>query len=279
VDVELIHQLTIDVSPDAFVGMDGVGRITDWNPAAEVVFGLSRDRAIGQPMADLIIPERFRPPHLAAIARFLADEEATTLASGPVELSALRADGSEFPVEISFMALRVGGQAFFRAFIRDISARKILESELLEQALTDGLTGLSNQGLLADRLAQALAGLTRPDTSVAVFVADIDRFKAVNEAWGRTGGDDVIRAVGQRLRSAVRPRDTVARLGGDDFVVVCEETDEFQASILAHRMLIAFEEEVQVDGQGLAISISIGIAVATNPQRRRGDVSLQGARR
>ena len=114
---------------DAVVAMDPVGLITDWNPRAEAIFGWTRQEAVGRAMADTIIPHRYREGHERGVRHFLATGEGPILNSR-IEITALRRDGREFPVELSVTSLKAGTTVTFNAFIRDISDRKLAEAEL-----------------------------------------------------------------------------------------------------------------------------------------------------
>src|SRR4051794_16089487 len=109
---------------------------------------------------------------------------------------------------------------FFGVFL-DVSDRKRMEAELERLALYDALTGLPNRALFADRLGHVLARRGR-ETSTAVYFLDVDRFKRINDSLGHAAGDEVLREVAKRLNGVLRPEDTVARFGGDEFTVLCE---------------------------------------------------------
>lgn len=113
----------LETAHDAFVAIDSRGMVTDWNPQAEVTFGFTLDQALGRPLAEMIIPERFREAHLRGIARFFASGEGSLLGKR-LELSALHRDGHELPIELTISALAVGEGWTFNAFLRDISERK-----------------------------------------------------------------------------------------------------------------------------------------------------------
>ena len=135
--------------------------------------------------------------------------------------------------------------------------------DLAHVAVHDTLTGLPNRVLLADRLSQALRRSAREGSSVAVLFIDLDRFKFVNDSRGHAVGDELLLAVAGRLRGVVRDHDTVARFGGDEFVVVCEDRDAAaQASCIARRIADTLREPVLTDDQEVFLGASIGIAVA-----------------
>ena len=135
--------------------------------------------------------------------------------------------------------------------------------ELREAAVHDALTGLPNRKLLVDRLDQALARQLRAGRGVALLFLDLDRFKLLNDSRGHAIGDQVLVTVGERLRQVVRPADTVARFGGDEFVVVCEDVDGVaDATGLAGRIAAALEVPFALDGGEVFLSVSVGVSMA-----------------
>jgi PAS domain S-box-containing protein/diguanylate cyclase (GGDEF)-like protein len=126
---ESLKSAIIDASLDCVVSIDHEGAIVEFNPAAESTFGIKREDAVGKPMVDVIIPPRLRDAHRRGFARYLATGEGTILGKR-LELEALRADGSEFPVELAVTAIRSGSKLAFTAFIRDLTERKRAEEEL-----------------------------------------------------------------------------------------------------------------------------------------------------
>ena len=144
---------------------------------------------------------------------------------------------------------------------RDITATRAFEQKLRHLALHDGLTGLANRALLQDRITHALAGSSRSGTSLALLYIDLDGFKEVNDAWGHATGDVLLQRVSAVLQAQTRSSDTVARMGGDEFVVLLEQLDGVSdAAGFAARIHQALEEVV-VDGLRVKVSCSVGIAV------------------
>lgn len=145
---------------------------------------------------------------------------------------------------------------------RDVTARMVAERELLERSLHDSLTGLPNRVLVLDRLDRALVRTARTNKLVAVMFCDLDSFKDVNNSVGQDGGDRVLVEVARRFTDALRESDTVARTGGDEFVVVCEELNSIDdATELAAHVLHAVEQPIEFDDFEAAISVSIGIVM------------------
>lgn len=152
-------------------------------------------------------------------------------------------------------------QGFGKIF-RDDTASRRFQKELMRRALHDPLTGLPNRALLLDRLSKGLARLQRRQESVAVLFVDLDGFKAINDRLGHQAGDAVLVAVAERLRAALRIQDTVARLSGDEFVVLCEGLPvQPTAGEIAQRLATALAEPVVLGTEHVLVSASIGITV------------------
>lgn len=176
--------------------------------------------------------------------------------------------------------------AFLGQQLADALERHRLRARLEHLALYDALTGLPNRELLRDRLRGALARAQREGSRVALLYLDLDDFKGVNDRFGHAVGDAVLRAVAARLQGVVRGSDTVARLAGDEFVVVLERIDEGEGvPRVAEALLAAFEAPLEAEGHALRVRPSIGMA--TWPQdgadaealMRRADAAMYAAKR
>ncbi len=153
------------------------------------------------------------------------------------------------------------GQVFYSVIMHDLSERKAFEHRLAHQATHDPLTGLPNRALLIDRLDGALARARRHNRRVAVLFLDLDHFKVVNDSLGHGLGDRLLIAISERLALALRPGDTVARFGGDEFVVLCEDVlDQGDAIAVAERIDRAVGGRFVVDDTEVFVGVSIGIA-------------------
>ncbi|HKX38507.1 MAG TPA: GGDEF domain-containing protein, partial [Burkholderiales bacterium] len=143
----------------------------------------------------------------------------------------------------------------------DITERKRLEEALQSAAQTDPLTGLANRLLLDDRLRLALARSRRSGAHLAVLYLDIDRFKEANDRFGHSVGDALLREFAARLRACLRATDTVARVGGDEFVVVLEDLAEpAYAELVAAKILEAMRAPMRLEDRELSVTTSIGVA-------------------
>jgi diguanylate cyclase (GGDEF)-like protein/PAS domain S-box-containing protein len=154
---------------------------------------------------------------------------------------------------------------------QDITERKAAAAAVLHQELHDPLTGLPNRRLLVDRLEQALARLSRVPSMVGVIYLDIDRFKVINDNLGYAAGDQLLLATAARVRDLIRPEDTLARMDGDEFVVLCEGlSDQAEGTVVADRICAAMTEPLAWKGGELVISVSAGIALAISPSVEAG---------
>lgn len=252
----------IDSAGDAFIAMDARGVITDWNKAAETIFGWSQAEAVGQSVSQAIVPAQYREAHQRGLERFLSHGKSQVLGQR-LELPARHRSGREFPIEITLWSLKEEHEWSFFAFAHDISSRKAAEQELKHRALHDPLTGLPNRTLVLERVQQCLSrrGETTPD--LAVLFIDLDHFKRINDSFGHDAGDQVLISVAQRLQRAMRPTDTVARLAGDEFVVVCTDVATYHdATVIAQGLLEALAPPIQLKEDNVFVAASIGIVMA-----------------
>src|SRR5215471_2413768 len=263
----------LEAALDCIISMDQVGRIIEFNPAAERAFGYTRAQAIGQDFADLIIPEHLREFHRRAIMRHhrLGDPG---LLGRRFETVAVRADGHEFPIELSMSRVPTAGAPIFTAFIRDITEQKRMVKQLAFRATHDGLTNVLNNVAFMERLTLAARQANvggRHD--IAVLFVDLNKFKQINDRFGHVVGDRLLIAIARRLRAAVRPSDSVARLGGDEFAVLLEHvTDRADVEAVVHRVQGAMDEPFNVDGHEIHASVSVGISLASKDGPRPEDL-------
>jgi len=191
-----------------------------------------------------------------------------------VDYSARRLDDDAwYVVKISPLRTEGGGVVLLHS---DITDRKRYEHQLVREAFHDPLTGLPNRALLTDRLESALGRAVRDDTTVGVLFIDVDRLRLINRALGRAAGDDTLLAISTRLGECVRPGDTVARIGGDEFVVICEDLrDKPEVAAVASRVLAGLAVPVDVGDEQVTATVSVGIALGGGGSR--GDALVRDA--
>jgi diguanylate cyclase (GGDEF)-like protein len=154
---------------------------------------------------------------------------------------------------------------------RNVTGRRETERQLAHQALHDSLTGLANRVLFMDRLDQALARLQRHASPLALLFVDLDHFKVVNDSLGHAAGDDVLVQAADRLRRALRPTDTIARFGGDEFVVLCEDAaGRAEAEEIAGRISDALARPFRIGDQDVVLTASTGIVIANDTHTDAG---------
>jgi diguanylate cyclase (GGDEF)-like protein/PAS domain S-box-containing protein len=179
------------------------------------------------------------------------------------ELALMKPDGREVPVSAQFLVHydAEGELEFFSGVMRDISERKAFEYQLAHQATHDPLTGLPNRVLLLDKLTGSLERARRHQRLMAVLFLDLDHFKVVNDSLGHGLGDRLLIAIAERLKVALRPGDTIARFGGDEFVLLCEDLDASGDAIaIARRVDQALSSPFEIDDAEIYVGVSIGIA-------------------
>jgi diguanylate cyclase (GGDEF)-like protein/PAS domain S-box-containing protein len=234
------------------------GRWLRVNRKLQDIVGYTEEELRGMHVADLVTAEDWQID--APLLRALAHGELETSSR---EKRYLCRDGRRVWVKATVTAMQPdAGDAALVAVIEDISQRKQFEEELMHLARHDALTGLANRTLLLDRVSQAIAQSRRSGNQVAMLFLDLDRFKTINDSLGHDAGDRVVIEVGRRLKQAVRDADTVARFGGDEFVVLLPELPtEDIAAALAQKILNALFEPMLIHGHELAPACSIGISL------------------
>lgn len=241
----------------SLISIDSDGFIEFVNPSACSLFGHERDEMLGQPIT-IIIPERMRGAHTAGLARVAAGEK-PNLGGKTVEVSAMKKDGSEFPIEITLSIWEGRRGLCAGAVIKDISERRERESRLLRMASQDTLTGLLNKHQFMHLLADTLTS----GQSAAVVLIDLDGFKDVNDTHGHAAGDSLLQAVGVRLPYLLRADAVIARLGGDEFAVFLPGVSDLeQTEALAAQILASFAKPFHLGGMVIDLAASIGVAFA-----------------
>ncbi|MGM9515569.1 bifunctional diguanylate cyclase/phosphodiesterase [Roseateles sp. DB2] len=258
-------QAILDNMVDGMITMDTKGRIDAINPAACRMFGYSAEELVGQ-RVELLMPEGERPHHAGHVRRYLETQVPHVIGIGR-DVNGRRKDGSIFPMSLAVSEILQDGEPLFIGLTRDITERKKAEAEIEQLAFYDSLTGLPNRRLLLDRLNQALAINRRNHRHGAVLFIDLDNFKALNDTLGHGMGDRVLVGVARRLQAALRSEDTIARWGGDEFVVVLHDLGQnaqvaaLHAEAAAEKLLRVLGQPHQLDGHQHHSTPSIGIVI------------------
>ena len=252
------YRQLIESTADAVIGTTLTGEVVSWNASAALLYGRSAEQALGSHFGSLL--PTMAPAGVEDVLRqVLAGRTLTDL-----ETRAERPDATLVEVSLTISPVLDGsGEVVgISAIGRDTSERHRMQRALEHQALHDALTGLPNRALFVDRLEHALAVAERHGTPVAVLFLDLDQFKMVNDASGHQVGDQLLVLVAERLCSAVRPGDTVARFGGDEFVLLCEQADAATAGGVADRVLESLGEPFDLLGNRVYATASLGVAVS-----------------
>jgi diguanylate cyclase (GGDEF)-like protein/PAS domain S-box-containing protein len=247
---------------DAPIGIglvDMGGSIQRANRAMAELLGRTQEELIGIQIIELTHPDD----------RTVSEEFRERLARNEVdsyrfEKRYVRPDGNLVWASLSVSLVRdLDGNAMYQiGQLEDITDRKALADRLAYEAAHDAMTGLSNRSSFTERVMQALARRER-NRMVAVLFIDLDHFKVVNDSLGHALGDELVVTVAQRLRGAIRPGDVIARFGGDEFVVMCENISGAEAvAALAERLLAAVAEPISLTTDEVFVTASIGIAVS-----------------
>ena len=271
-------------SSDLITVLDANGIVTYQSPSIERVLGYRADEVEGTRFGWLLTEaDRSRLDQLVA-----GDGGGSTDAH-TFECSLVHRDGTSLRFEVQHTDLlqdeHVGGIVLNG---RDVSERKAFEEQLAHQAFHDPVTNLANRALFSDRVEHALMRSQRGFPDIAIVFIDLDDFKTVNDSLGHAAGDHVLQEVARRLQIAVRPTDTVARFGGDEFAVLLESVnDSAQAADAAARILHALEIPLEIDGKQVFPRASIGICLVDRENEspeaaellRNADVAMYMAKR
>lgn len=235
------------------------GTVIAANPALAGMLGTRSEELVGSQVQDWVHPDE-RPATAEAYSDVVERHRVMRH-----ETRLVRRDGSVVPTQITSAWVDetpTGDAAHLVVIVEDITERKDLETALVHRSLHDPLTGLPNRALFTDRLRHALERSRREGTPTSLLGIDLDGFKRINDVHGHPVGDEVLVAFAGRLTSVLRASDTAARVGGDEFSVVCENSGRVDAEALAARLRRAAAEPLRLAG-GLVLPLSMSIGIAT----------------
>ncbi|WP_372083856.1 putative bifunctional diguanylate cyclase/phosphodiesterase [Tistrella mobilis] len=242
-------------SPDAILCLTGDGRVSFWNAAAERLFGYSAAEMVDRDAA-ILVPDSWRRLYARQLDRL---GRGLMPAAGPsIELPVVDRNGKAIPADLSVSTWTEGGAVSIGVIIRDVTERRSSEERLFRLAYVDGLTGLPNRGAWYRRMAEVMAA-SRP---VTLMLLDLAGFKEVNDAFGNPAGDVVLKSVAARLRDiCAGTAMMVARLAGDEFIILLAGDDMARASALADRLVAAVSAPHDIAGRPCTVGVRMGIAL------------------
>jgi diguanylate cyclase (GGDEF)-like protein/PAS domain S-box-containing protein len=248
----------IERSTDAILLMNPAGTILYAGPSIRDVLGYGLEEFEGKRVLSFVHPD-----DVHGVKRILADLLRAPGTSLATECRVRHADGSwRWAEGVTTNLLHEPAVRAIVGNYRDITERKRAEERIHHQSTHDALTGLPNRTLLMDRLGQSIAHATRSHGGLAVVYIDVDRFKRVNDALGHAAGDRLLQIIGERLRACVRDADTVARMGGDEFVVALDEVGRAEdVAAVANKILEVVALPVDIGGHRLHVTVSLGVSL------------------
>jgi len=251
------YRKLVEMSPEG-IALHLDGEVAFMNPSGARILGASGpDQVVGRSMFEIIHPDL----HEGARERMRLLAESGGQAPW-VEEKFVRFDGDIIDVEVSATLFHWQGQQMTQLIFHDISERKRVEGRLQQLALYDSLTGLPNRTLFFDRMGQLMAAARRNEYVLALLFLDLDGFKQVNDTFGHGVGDELLRQVSGRLTSVMRKCDTIARMGGDEFVGLCGRiTEPAAAGVVARKIIKQLQDPYVVGEITCNIGVSIGVSI------------------
>ena len=260
---------------------DAEGTILSVNPAFSEITGYAAAEAIGR-KPSLLRSDHHGPEFYRAMWDRLLSE-----GQWQGEIWNRRKNGEAYPewLTISTVPGSDGVPMRYVSVFSDMTEVRRKDEHIRHQAFHDALTGLPNRALLLDRLEHGIEFARRDQGRLGVVFIDLDRFKAINDTLGHDIGDGLLREVGERLSRSVRGSDTVARMGGDEFVILLEEVEEMEAlAVLAKKVVAAISAPMDIGGHAIQVGASVGIAcypddgVTAVMLMKNADAAMYGAK-
>jgi diguanylate cyclase (GGDEF)-like protein/PAS domain S-box-containing protein len=263
--MRLSHQRLLshrEHTPLAVIEWNTNFEVTDWNQAAEGMFGFTKEEMLGRHPTERILPENERETFDLIWADLLNSKGGTRSSNESITKDGRTILCEWYNTPIVDQDGKVIGVA---SLVDDITERKMSEDMIWKQANFDSLTGLPNRNMFHDRLAQEILKADRDKRPLALLLIDLDQFKEVNDTLGHDTGDLLLQEAGRRISECVRHSDTVARLGGDEFTIILHELhDNSHIEDVAQKIISKLEDAFQLGDEVVHISGSTGITLYPN---------------
>ncbi len=244
---------------DAIIVINHEEKFSFWNDAAVKIFGYSQEEALGKNCHKLIVPPHYHYSYNKNYGLFCISGIGPAIGT-TLEFTALRKDGSEFPIEISLSAIPMHGKWGAVAIIRDISQRRLNEETIRSLVITDPLTGFYNRRGLMTLAEQQIKIAERKGYGLLLLFADLDELKLINDTLGHQAGDAAIVEAAQVLGKVFRKMDIIARIGGDEFAVLAPETSTEYSCFVEKRLRDQLALHNALAGRAYTLSMSTGMA-------------------
>jgi diguanylate cyclase (GGDEF)-like protein/PAS domain S-box-containing protein len=267
------NKSVVACSPFSIIATDKAGLITCVNPAAEKMLGYRESDLLGQPYTDIHDPHEIaqRAGELSSQFGLEVQPDHHVFRLNPEkglidesEWTYLRKDGSRVPVQLVVSALRDPDERSigYLGISYDLTEKKRAEEYIYHVANHDSLTGLPTRTLLRDRLEMSIDRAKRSQENLAIMIVDLDNFKRVNDSLGHQAGDTVLCEISRRLKACVRTSDTVARMGGDEFIVLLADLRRpSDTEDICLKLLAAIAQPIRIGRHEIIVTASIGVGL------------------
>lgn len=256
---EMKFQALIESAHDAIIVTNIEGTVVQWNSGAERLFGYAKEEIIGNSIFT-VVPKKTHAEYQLNVAEFLQLEDSSNF-QRMIETGGITKDQTEFPIEVSIGSWTIADERFISYIVRDITDRKQVEAQMKDLIYLDDLTGLPNRRMFTQRLQSLLLRAKERNMQFSILYLDLDNFKTVNDRYGHLVGDELLTQVSMRIYKKLGMYDTLARIGGDEFLFLLTDTDEIRTSQFAEWVISCFNEPFVIKGVKHTVSPSIGISM------------------
>lgn len=255
-----------DSSIDGIIVIDGKGVITYFNHAAEKIFGYAAEEVVGKELHNVLVSENARKAYYEKLPDFERTGQCQVIGK-ILEVTAIRKDGSRFPVELSISSFHLDGQWYSAGTIRDITKRKKMEERLLTASITDPLTGLMNRRGFLDFAEKQIDIAIRGKKNLSILYLDLNEMKSINDTLGHKAGDQALIDIADLLRKIFRSSDIIARIGGDEFTTLIVDPQSADIEkIINNKIQNSLKTHNKEMKRDYTLSVSMGFA-HFNPKR------------